>query len=409
MLNPIPAPNPSSHQRSSSRSNSASSSSIVTVQRAASLSSRSGSRLSPQHPPPNLNGVDTTAGRTTSNNPNISSEQRRRQSVSSGQNNGFREGIANVNRWSQSTSSSKGSAVAHNRKSSFSRRLSLGGAGGFAGLKSFNSQQSPSRNVRVESRQSPNNSPRKEVPRTAAYALEVPRLKTPVKITLPALSQAVNALETPSSLPSITPTTTDVQTPPAYSPGSADYFGSKWTGKSPPTSRTRIQQSANTPLATDSPSSLNYSSKSDPYKSATSPLRDIPAQGSPNRTLPTSKTSEQYNKQRRGHSRNRTDSLKGSGGTEDGRSSRSEDDRERRHRGPSQKVMLSKALQKANTAVQLDNAQNFEGAMEAYAEACELLQQVMSRSPGEDDRRKLDAIVCSRMLYLSGLLAGLLT
>src|SRR5699024_1939693 len=40
---------------------------------------------------------------------------------------------------------------------------------------------------------------------------------------------------------------------------------------------------------------------------------------------------------------------------------------------PSQKAMLSRALQKANTAVQLDNAQNFEGARLAYAEACDLL------------------------------------
>ncbi len=55
--------------------------------------------------------------------------------------------------------------------------------------------------------------------------------------------------------------------------------------------------------------------------------------------------------------------------------------------------MLSKALQKANTAVLLDNAQNFEGAMQAYSEACILLQQVMLRSSGDEDRRKLEAIV----------------
>ncbi|KAH6643856.1 hypothetical protein C7974DRAFT_382375 [Boeremia exigua] len=54
--------------------------------------------------------------------------------------------------------------------------------------------------------------------------------------------------------------------------------------------------------------------------------------------------------------------------------------------------MLSRALQKANTAVLLDNAQNFEGAMEAYEDACKLLQQVMIRSSQDEDRRKLDAI-----------------
>lgn len=56
------------------------------------------------------------------------------------------------------------------------------------------------------------------------------------------------------------------------------------------------------------------------------------------------------------------------------------------------KAMLSKALQKANTAVLLDNAQNFEAALEAYSDACRLLQNVMDRSSGADDKRKLEAI-----------------
>ncbi|RKF64861.1 putative mit domain-containing protein [Erysiphe neolycopersici] len=59
---------------------------------------------------------------------------------------------------------------------------------------------------------------------------------------------------------------------------------------------------------------------------------------------------------------------------------------------PSQKAMLSKALQKANTAVLLDNAQNFEVAKQAYSEACALLERVMTRSSGDDDRKKLEAI-----------------
>ncbi|KAH8167476.1 hypothetical protein CIB48_g759 [Xylaria polymorpha] len=46
----------------------------------------------------------------------------------------------------------------------------------------------------------------------------------------------------------------------------------------------------------------------------------------------------------------------------------------------------------ANTAVQLDNAQNYGAAREAYVEACELLQQVLGRTNGEDDRNKLEAI-----------------
>ncbi|KAI0389180.1 hypothetical protein F5Y17DRAFT_469895 [Xylariaceae sp. FL0594] len=54
--------------------------------------------------------------------------------------------------------------------------------------------------------------------------------------------------------------------------------------------------------------------------------------------------------------------------------------------------MLSRALDKANTAVKLDKAENYTNARDAYVEACELLQQVLSRTNGEDDRKKLDAI-----------------
>ena len=58
----------------------------------------------------------------------------------------------------------------------------------------------------------------------------------------------------------------------------------------------------------------------------------------------------------------------------------------------SQKTMLSKALQKANTAVLLDNAANYEGAIEAYLDACDLLSQVMYRADGEE-KHKLEDIV----------------
>jgi len=67
--------------------------------------------------------------------------------------------------------------------------------------------------------------------------------------------------------------------------------------------------------------------------------------------------------------------------------------------------MLSRALQKANTAVLLDNASNFEGAVQAYGDACRLLQQVMIRSSGEDDKRKLDAIVSDKSLVSPFLLS----
>ncbi|KOS20060.1 hypothetical protein ESCO_005729 [Escovopsis weberi] len=81
----------------------------------------------------------------------------------------------------------------------------------------------------------------------------------------------------------------------------------------------------------------------------------------------------------RGHSRER--SGKGS-----------QDSGKRGQKPPSQKAMLSKALQKANAAVQLDNAQNLEGARGAYADACQLLQHVLQRTTTDEDRRKLEVI-----------------
>ncbi|KAL4937455.1 hypothetical protein BDV06DRAFT_73423 [Aspergillus oleicola] len=77
---------------------------------------------------------------------------------------------------------------------------------------------------------------------------------------------------------------------------------------------------------------------------------------------------------------------------------------EKRRQGPSQKAMLSKALQKANTAVLLDNAANFEGAMEAYSDACQLLQLVMVRSNGgEDEKIKLQEIRDTYMIRVTEL------
>ncbi|KAI0449243.1 hypothetical protein F5B21DRAFT_60306 [Xylaria acuta] len=102
--------------------------------------------------------------------------------------------------------------------------------------------------------------------------------------------------------------------------------------------------------------------------------------------------------ERRGHSRSRSAARGGSGD--------STKPKDRSSSKPSQKAMLSKALSMANTAVQLDNAQNYGAAREAYVEACELLQQVLARTNGEDDRNKLEAIrrtYTSRIEELDGL------
>ncbi|KAJ5084290.1 hypothetical protein NUU61_008869 [Penicillium alfredii] len=81
-----------------------------------------------------------------------------------------------------------------------------------------------------------------------------------------------------------------------------------------------------------------------------------------------------------------------------------EGDPENRQHGQTQKAMLSKALQKANTAVLLDNAANFEGAMEAYNDACQLLQLVMFRSNGGDEEKlKLQEIRDTYMIRITEL------
>ncbi|KAL1891280.1 hypothetical protein Sste5346_007739 [Sporothrix stenoceras] len=87
----------------------------------------------------------------------------------------------------------------------------------------------------------------------------------------------------------------------------------------------------------------------------------------------------------RGYTRSRSQAANGS-------TDSTKSNKDRSSKPPSQKAMLSRALQKANTAVQLDNAGNIEGAREAYSEACGLLLQVLLKTPGEEDKRKLEAI-----------------
>lgn len=68
-------------------------------------------------------------------------------------------------------------------------------------------------------------------------------------------------------------------------------------------------------------------------------------------------------------------------------------DRAQQYRALSRKTIVSRALEKANTAVRLDNVCNLEGAIAAYTDACELLQQVTLHSGGDDEKQKLEEIV----------------
>lgn len=72
---------------------------------------------------------------------------------------------------------------------------------------------------------------------------------------------------------------------------------------------------------------------------------------------------------------------------------------------PSQRAILSEALEKANTAVQLDHAQDYQGARLGYREACDLLHEVIVRTSGHEDKKKLEAIVSLYRGSLSDLFA----
>ena len=76
---------------------------------------------------------------------------------------------------------------------------------------------------------------------------------------------------------------------------------------------------------------------------------------------------------------------------------------QQKDRDKERKALLSKALQKAHQAVLLDNAQNFEGAVEAYSDACELLHQVLIRSTADEERKKLDQIVSGLNIQSEGI------
>ncbi|KAF2206775.1 hypothetical protein CERZMDRAFT_115603 [Cercospora zeae-maydis SCOH1-5] len=114
-----------------------------------------------------------------------------------------------------------------------------------------------------------------------------------------------------------------------------------------------------------------------------SPSAPVTIPPSPARAAPAAGTSQPDMSERSHHHRHR---ASGSG------SHASKKPRNKERTEKDKKSMLSKALQKANTAVLLDNAQNFEGALEAYGDACDLLTQVMARTSGGEDQRKLDAI-----------------
>jgi hypothetical protein len=195
-----------------------------------------------------------------------------------------------------------------------------------------------------------------------------PAASLPPLVTLSTSQQAANLKSSPLTAASSTPSTAGLLSAAVHSLV-PDYFSSKTWEQTAPRDFTQSNIRDRSPVDSLQTSSA-YTAKT--HQNSNPSLRQ---------------RQEVENSLGRGHSRNRSQVGKSSSGTQSDKS------KDRATKQPSQKAMLSVALQKANTAVLLDNAQNFEGAMQAYAEACDLLQQVMMRSSGDEDKRKLDAIV----------------
>lgn len=386
--------------RRPSRSNSLSSSSVVTVRRSASFKDTIPDPSKPHRratPPPSRRPSSAAGGPGDAIAP-------------------IREGIGNLNRWSQSTTSTKSSPPdkAHQAHPSFSRHLGLNASSSVASVNGAHAHppspsrlnSSPSRdNTPFSSNRSPASSPhRRPRPRSPAYnppssataPPQIPSLPALLPALLPATVYDPSSPNTASS--SDAPSTAGLFTPSTYTSNtSTDYFNSKPRAPAPgqrPPSRSKADRVlGRSPLGSPPLGLLESEAR---YKAASGASRPVTS-GRP--TPSAAQNSAQKPSQSAGHERSFSKERASRGRSESNASSRLDDGyqstppRTRERREKDKKTMLSRALQKANTAVLLDNAQNFEGAMEAYSDACKLLQQVMIRSSGEEDRRKLDAIV----------------
>jgi hypothetical protein len=215
--------------------------------------------------------------------------------------------------------------------------------------------------------------------------------RLPSAATLASLSQAVDAAKTPLSNEPSTPGTAELLPTATYMPGNGDYFGQAWGGHSPGKSQRPLVPSSGaaaylTSPATDriNPGAKNSFASSSPSR-AGYPREYANQSGFGPRDLNLSPRPGHSRQVNQGSSDNEHGSTSMAGAYGGGYG--------RKRKTPSQKAMLAKALEKANHAVVLDNAQNFEGAMTAYTEACSLLEQVMIRSSGDEDKHKLETIV----------------
>lgn len=251
-----------------------------------------------------------------------------------------------LNRWSTSTVSSRASAAPQRAPTPASR---------FGSRSSIDATR-PSSRSSPSSKPSPRKLQKNRRPSASSVQADVSAPKAPEQST-----------QLPEALPPIA--SLSPLEPPALSELLA--VKSKGTGTGSP-------EPGRSTIARESQSLTNPGTTDSPIHSVTSTPASARSMASYRPTMPYDQDHEAY-APNRGHSRSR--------------SGKSSHDKGRGPKPPSQKAMLSRALQKANTAVQLDNAQNFEGAREAYAEACDLLQQVLQKTTADEDKRKLEAIV----------------
>ena len=308
--------------------------------------------------PPDAAAVDVSASPSAS--------ARRRSSVTHVAADGvagYRDGIANLNRWSQSTSSSRSSV-----------RDKTSSAHAAPRPPSPSRTQSPRpRNNSAASRRSSLSSPhRRPRPRSPEYKATAPATALPQIPSLPLLPATVYHRTSPSGSASVSNTpATGVHTPTAAA-AATDYF----TSKPRPA-----------PSASQRPPSRG---KIGPSPLGSPPIGVLESEARHKAKGSVGSASAARDKAARHRSASNASIGLDANPATPPRNSRTDKDK---------KTMLSRALQKANTAVLLDNAQNFEGAIEAYGDACKLLQHVLVRSPGEEDKRKLEAIVRRSLIW----------
>ena len=364
-----------SDHRGSSRTDSASSSVKAILQRATSLPPRPRSRNTA--PRPETPGAND---RTDEGKSSVTAGPSRQPQRSNSGNS--TSSLANVNRWSRSTISSKGASPQSTKSTSHHQ-------GRFSRRTSFGASSSNGSGIQFGQFSSPQLSSTKGVQGSASATPHIPppSLNT-TKIVLPEITTFA-ALTDPFTAPKIggLPTLSIDTVPSAPSSFVSD--------PSDITPKVDLQRAFDeSDIGIDLPNNISMSQTG----------RDSPLLLS-TRILSRQQYEEPEITTNNGmDSSSQTSPSRRPGAPADGISDMAgatpmvilstETDRENRQRGPSQKSMLSRALQKANTAVLLDNAANFEGAIEAYVDACQLLQQAMLRSSGgNDERLKLQEIV----------------